>query len=143
MLRFVIITAWIFLLFIPSCSDESDNWDIFDEGLVTMEIVDLSPITIGYDLRDVPSNAIVDEVQIEIEIEHDMPSDLEITAIHEEDSVVLWNNDFPGGRQKVDIDQFIGVTAAGVWDFRIYDCVENGDEGNISRLSFGLNYSSN
>ena len=128
----------IFLIYACYCNNE--NWDYYDEGLCILEIGDLTLVVSGIFIESLPSEAIVDEIEIDVKIVHDEPSNLEISMIHDNDTTSVWENNFPGGTQRKSIESFVNTPANGYWALMIYDEVEDGKEGCLYKFSLKLNY---
>lgn len=140
----MITTRQLFIQLIPLlmliCFCNNGDWDYYNEGLCTLEIGDLTLVVSGVVIDSLAPQAIVDEMEIDVKIIHDEPSNLNIRMIHDDDTISIWENDFPGGTQVKSVDSFINTPANGYWALMVYDEVEDGNEGCLYQFSLGFNY---
>jgi len=129
-----------YMLLVALYSGCGENWDFYGEDDLNYGINDLMGTTMGYRLELPINDATVDEAQVGMEIIHDMPSNLEIRMIHDNDTIILWENDYPGGEQIADLEAFINTPVNGTWDLSIFDGVADGNEGSLVKFSLGINY---
>jgi len=86
-----------------------------------MLISDLSLIQVGCQITSEPPGVTVETVRIEVDIVHDAPSNLEIKLIPDNDTLFIWDNDYPGGIQELEPDYFVGRLVNGHWALSVYD----------------------
>lgn len=135
-----LVTACLASTIFLVCSDRSDDWDVYEEMNTDMIISDLSIIGIGADVASAPGNAVVDSLGIELNITHEDYANLDIKLIHDADSFLVWDNNYPGGVYEQSVDHFDGATANGYWGIAICDSVPDGKEGRLRKFTLMINY---
>jgi len=140
MQKYLLLLSYMIIIIIIGCSTKDNDWDYYDEGLTEMQISDLSHIGVGHQLNSEPPEAIVDLVKMEISITHAEPSNLEIKLIYDYDTLLIWDNDYPGGIQELEPDYFVGKPANVYWGLSIYDEVEDGNEGWLKKFTLMIKY---
>jgi len=134
--------ALLYIISLISCSNDI-AWDFYDEGLTNMQIADQSYVEVGVNVESAPSNAVVDSAVIEVEIIHDDPFNLDIRLIHDDDTILVWDNNYPGGCQIYEPDLFYGKTANGYWALGICDSVNDGKEGVLKKFTLKIEFDHN
>jgi subtilisin-like proprotein convertase family protein len=135
-----LVTAYLVSTIFLMCSDRSDDWDIYEEMNTDMVISDLSIAGIGANVVSAPGNAIVDSLRIELNITHEDYTNLDIKLIHDADSFLVWDNNYPGGIYEQPVGHFDGATANGYWGIAICDSVPDGKEGQLKKFTLTINY---
>jgi subtilisin-like proprotein convertase family protein len=105
-----------------------------------MTIFDLSCVEMRVGIVSAPSNAVVDSLRIELNITHEDYTNLDIKLIHDADSFLVWDNNYPGGVYEQSVDHFDGAPANGYWGIVICDSVPDGKEGRFKKLTLMINY---
>jgi subtilisin-like proprotein convertase family protein len=135
-----LVTACLVSTIFFMCSDRGDDWDIYEEMDTNMAISDLSWTGLGVDIVAAPSNAVVDSLRIELNITHEDYTNLDIKLIHDADSFLLWDNNYPGGVYEQSVDHYDSATVNGYWGIVICDSVPDGKEGRFKKFTLMINY---
>ena len=136
----------MYMILVLACTSH-DNWDFYEE-LPGSIIPDQGLIGFGYRILPEPADATVKRFRICINIAHDVPSSLKIIMVREyytlsdtlSDSLIIWDNDYPGNVQEVDLDHFTGVLVDADWDLTIHDKVVDGNVGELKNLALMIEY---
>jgi subtilisin-like proprotein convertase family protein len=115
------------------------DWDVYEECNTNMQISDSAHVSIGVDLNYNPE-VFIDSMAIEVSLEHDKPSNLEIMLVHDVDTLLLWDNNYPGGTQVVGIDTLEGQPVSGNWMLCVFDDIVDGNEGWLKKFTLMIRY---
>lgn len=135
-----LVVTWVLVAIFLMCSDRAEDWDIFEEMNTDMVISDHSSVGLGTDLVSAPSSAVVDSLRIELDITHEDYTNLGINLIHDTDTFLVWDNNYPGGVYECAVVYFEGVTVNGYWGISVCDSVLDGKEGRLRKFTLMIKY---
>ena len=126
---------------------QESRWD-YNEEWSTGAIPDSGIIGYGTRLQPDPLNAVVERARIFIDIIHEVPTSLDINMIHEyyilndtiHDTIFLWDNDYPGDIQEIDLEQFENLPVDGSWEISIHDELADSNSGLLNEFVLMIEY---
>lgn len=124
------------------------RWDYNKEITAGFVVPDQGSIGVGTRINPEPSDARVARMRIFLDIIHDVPSSLDIAIVHDQfpdtmilpETLVIWDNDYPGDIQETDLEYFIGWPVEGNWGISIIDEVEDGNGALLSEFILMVRY---
>lgn len=136
-----ILVVLVFILITMDCNSHRipGDWDCYEEMNTDMPIGDSTGCGIGVGLSNDP-DTLIDSIVINVVLTHDNPSDLDILLFHGTDTLLLWDNNYPGGTQTISVDTLIGQKANVDWMFSFFDEVVNGKEGKLKQVTLMIKY---
>jgi hypothetical protein len=137
----ILLVALMFVPFLLTCNSNRipGDWDCYEEMNTDMAIGDDGGCGIGVGLSNGPPR-IIDSIAINVVLTHEKPSNMDIWVIHGADTLMLWDNDYPGGTQALSIDTLIGQKANVDWMFYFCDSVTDGNEGRLRQVTLMMRY---
>ncbi len=139
MKKWLLLIYWLFAVLFVECSKESINWDFSEEMNTNMMINDLSIVELGITVSE-SLGILVDSLIIEVNITHQDYSNLDIRLMHDTDTLLIWENNYPGGIQEHASDYFRGESVNGHWGLSVHDEVADGNEGWLKKFTLMIKY---
>jgi hypothetical protein len=135
------LVALMFVPFLLTCNSNRipGDWDCYEEMNTDMAIGDNGGCGIGVDLSTRP-DTIIDSIAINVVLTHEKPSNMDIWLKYGPDSLLLWDNNYPGGTQSISVDTLIGQKANVMWMVYFYDQVPDGNEGRLRQVTLMMRY---
>ncbi len=139
MQKYLLLLCYMIIIIIIGCSTKNNDWDFSEEMNTNMMINDLSIVELGITVSE-SLGILVDSLIIEVNITHQDYSNLDIRLMHDTDTLLIWENNYPGGIQEYASDYFRGESVNGHWGLSVHDEVADGNEGWLKKFTLMIKY---
>ncbi|MGB3478375.1 MAG: hypothetical protein WBB67_04360 [bacterium] len=127
---------------------KESGWDYNEEIPTGFVVPDQGSIGFGTSINPDPPNANVARMRIFLDIIHDEPFTLDIMMVHHHypdtipppETLVIWDNDYPGDIQETDLEYFVGWLVEGRWGISIIDELEDSNSGLCNEFILMIEY---
>jgi len=134
MLKCMLVLSILSIILVLTCTNH-DNWDYNEEIATGFTIPDQGSLGIGTKINPDPQDAKIERLRIFVDIIHDDPSTLDVIMVHHHypdtipppETLVIWDNNYPGDIQETDLEYFVGWLVEGRWGIAIIDEVKDGN----------------